>query len=106
MSDQLKSNIRTWWPLIIGAIATAGVTAISERFGITIDTELAVLVTGTITTGLVYAAGRWLEKSRWASTRKLGGLIVGLGLVPPPTYPRPEDPAVTALRRTMPPRIS
>lgn|SRR5512139_3485770 len=92
MSDGLKSHIRTWWPIALGALATLLVKVVAERFGIEISGEVALTVVTAVTTALVYSLGRFLETRQNGFLRGLGTFILSCGLVPDkPTY---EPPAV------------
>lgn len=101
MSDGLKSHIRTWWPIALGALATLLVDFVASRFGVQIEGEFAYGVTVAVTTAAVYSLGRWLETRRWAPARALGAFILSLGLVAEkPTYAPPLAPgAVRPLRQ-------
>lgn len=90
MSDGLKSLIRTWWPLALGQLTTLLVAGLATRAGIEVPGDAAYAVVSAVVTGLVYAAGRWLESRPAGVLRSLGRFIVSLGLVPStPTYSPP-----------------
>lgn len=102
MTDTIKAHIRTFWPILLGALAALLVKYAAEKVGVQISSELAlVLVTGA-TAYAIYAIGSWLEHRRWAPARVVGRLLLSVGAdLGKPTYPTPPDPSVTVLRRSM-----
>lgn len=93
MSDQLKSYVRTYWPLIVGTVAGLIAAALAKYVGIEIDSNLAFGVTSVVMVGVVYAGGRWLETRKSSFARAVGRFLLSLGLdTGQPTYPSP--PAV------------
>lgn len=99
--DQIKSYIRTMWPVVVGYLAGLLVTWVGQKLGVTVDTNVAFGIVTTILVGIVYGAGRWLETRSNAFAQGVGRWLLSLGLdLGTPTYqpPAPEPLAGRAPR--------
>ncbi|MEW2383395.1 hypothetical protein AB0873_15070 [Micromonospora sp. NPDC047707] len=85
MSDRLAAYVRTCWPLLIGHLTALAVAYVAARWGITIDSLIVYEILAVVLTGVVYAAGRWLEDRTGDSVfavaaRALARWLLSLGL--------------------------
>jgi hypothetical protein len=102
LSDAAKARIRTFWPYLVGVIATWLVAKI-RPIGVHLDSVTAAAIVSWVLGSLVYEIGKWLagrkgtrpapRLARWA-----GQWLVSVGLpIQQPTYPDPPaKPAATA----------
>jgi hypothetical protein len=91
LSDTAKARIRTFWPYLIGAIATWLVARL-RPLGLHIDSVTLGAVVSWVLGTVLYEAGRWLAtrhgRSRGAKlARGVGRWLVSIGLpIQAPTY--------------------
>ena len=101
MSDRLAAYVRTYWPLLIGHLTALVVAYVAAQWGITIDSVIVYEILAVTLTGLVYAAGRWLESRTGEGPMSLAARIVArwllsLGLdTGQPTYGLPPAETTT-----------
>ncbi|GAA4209442.1 hypothetical protein GCM10022252_75990 [Streptosporangium oxazolinicum] len=79
MSDFLKSHLRTYVPIWVGALA-----AWLAAKGIDLDVNAAVLVVTGVVTSAYYTLARVLE--RYPSTAFLGRFLLSVGFAAAPVY--------------------
>lgn len=91
LSDVAKARIRTFWPYLIGAIATWLVARL-RPLGLHIDSVTLGAIVSWVLGTIVYEVGRWLAgrhgRSRGAKlARGIGRWLVSIGLpIQAPTY--------------------
>jgi hypothetical protein len=99
MTDKARSYVRTLWPVLLGHLAAWAVVQLAP-FGVEVNSAQVVTVLGFVLAGLVYVAGRELERvsgsgriatgARWAGRFLLSlGLDIGQPLYPPTLRAKP-----------------
>src|SRR5690606_42062634 len=61
MPDRLAAYVRTYWPMVLGHVATALAAWLGTRLGVSVDSVVAYELIALTASAGVYALGRWLE---------------------------------------------
>ena len=97
MPDRLAAYVRTYWPMVLGHVATALAAWLGARLGVSVDSVVAYELIALTASAGVYALGRWLETRAgdgvWPRVaRAAGRWLLALGLhTGQPTYIRPGE---------------
>src|SRR5690606_11849695 len=92
MPDRLAAYVRTYWPMVLGHVATALAAWLGGRPGVSVDSVAAYELIALTASAGVYALGRWLETRAgdgvWPRVaRAAGRWLLALGLhTGQPTY--------------------